>query len=302
MPTISSYVEWFLDLCETEKKLSPHTIKAYRIDLFQFATFVKDSKVDKVLLNSYIKYLNSQFAPRSAKRKIASIHTFYQVLCENDFLDSSPFESFRIKMRTPKQLPRIIPENIVQQLLHNAYCCFTLENIYTIRDIVVLELLFSTGMRVSELCALSDQSVQWTKHGIRFIVHGKGNKERIFELTNPDICELLIEYSTLFQAAIQKHHSFLINNWQRPLSPQSVRIIIQNHVKAAHISTHITPHMFRHTFATSLLESGVDIRYIQTLLGHSSISTTQIYTYVSTQKQTQLLAEHHPRSKMKFSL
>lgn len=302
MQTLSFCVEWFLDLCEKEKKLSPHTLKAYRTDLWQFLAFAKDTVVDKALLNSYMKYLNTHFSPRSAKRKIASVHTFYQALCENDYLESSPFETLRIKIRSPKQLPRIIPEHIVHQLLQNAYSCYTPKDIYTVRDIVVLELLFSTGMRVSELCALSDQSVQWTEHSIRFIIHGKGNKERILELTNPDVHKLLTAYSIHFQAAIQMQHSFLLNNRKRPLTPQSVRIIIQNHAIASHIKEHITPHMFRHTFATSLLEAGVDIRYIQSLLGHSSIATTQIYTHVSIQKQTQLLAEKHPRNKMKFSL
>ena len=113
---------------------------------------------------------------------------------------------------------------------------------------------------------------------------------------------LMEKYLYEFSAEIHECGAIMVNRDGRPLSTQSMRNIINRYTNSAHVSLHITPHMFRHTFATSLLEAGVDIRYIQALLGHSSISTTQIYTYVSTQQQTRLLAQNHPRGRMSFNL
>lgn len=302
MQILTSQIEWFLEMSQTQKRLSPHTIKAYRIDLSQFQRFLGDHIVDKATLGEYIKYLNATYSPRSAKRKLASVHAFYQTLMENDVIEHTPFDRLRVQIHPPKQLPRVIPEQVISILLQSAYNAYTPDKPLSLRDIIVLELLFSTGMRVSELCALSPRTVQLNEHSVRFIIQGKGQKERILELSNPELLALLKKYTSIFHDVINSQQSFLINNQYHPLSTQSVRRIIQRHINSVNINDHITPHMFRHTFATSLLEAGVDIRYIQSLLGHSSIATTQIYTYVATSKQSLLLAEHHPRNKMNFSL
>ena len=302
MQILTSQIEWFLEMSQTQKRLSPHTIKAYRIDLAQFQRFLGDHIVDKATLGEYIKYLNATYSPRSAKRKLASVHAFYQTLMENDVIEHTPFDRLRVQIHPPKQLPRVIPEQVISILLQSAYNAYTPDKPLSLRDIIVFELLFSTGMRVSELCALSPRTVQLNEHSVRFIIQGKGQKERILELSNPELLVLLKKYTSIFHDVINSQQSFLINNQYHPLSTQSVRRIIQRHINSVNINDHITPHMFRHTFATSLLEAGVDIRYIQSLLGHSSIATTQIYTYVATSKQSLLLAEHHPRNKMTFSL
>ena len=121
-------------------------------------------------------------------------------------------------------------------------------------------------------------------------------------MRTPDLAVVMERYMAEFAEDIFTAGTILVNRNHRPLAAQSVRRIIREYTALAHVDQHITPHMFRHTFATSLLEAGVDIRYIQSLLGHSSLSTTQIYTYVSTQRQTVLLSEKHPRSKMIFEL
>lgn len=295
-------VTCYLEMSKHEKRLSPHTIKAYQIDLNQFLSFVNNQQVDKELLSQYIKYLNSHFSPRTAKRKLASLHAFYRELEFNDQLDYNPFEKLRMRIHTPKQLPRTIPEHIVQELLNEAYHVYSLDIPWALRDIVVLELLFSTGARVSELCELTEQTFLLKEQGLQMIIHGKGDKERILELNSPELLHLLRLYYASFFERIRCHNRILINNHGDPLSPQSVRRIIKKYTNKLNISLSITPHMFRHTFATALLDAGVDIRYIQSLLGHSSISTTQIYTHVTTKRQAILLSENHPRNKMSFSL
>lgn len=300
--TLPELISWYLESDEHEKNLSPHTIKAYRIDLNQFLTFVDGRVVDNELLSQYIKHLNSHFSPRSAKRKIASVRAFYQELKLSGKLSSNPFEKLRVRIHTPKQLPRTIPEHIVKGLLNEAYSCYSPNIPWGLRDIVILELLFSTGVRVSELCELTERTFLLKEGSLRMIIRGKGDKERILELNSPELLRLLQLYCTTFSDQIHRHNRILINNRGKPLTPQSVRRIIKKYLNMLRVSFSVTPHMFRHTFATSLLDAGVDIRYIQVLLGHSSISTTQIYTYVSTRQQTILLSENHPRNKMSFSL
>lgn len=302
MQTLSSLITDYLEVGEYEKQLSPNTIKAYRIDLRQFLEFAGDVWPDKKTLNQYIKHINQTFAPRSVKRKLASVRAFYHEMELCGKLEENPFDKLHIRIQSPKQLPRIIPEQVVQALLQSAYDSYMPGCRETLRDIVVLELLFSTGLRVSELCALSKDTFQLSDSGLRLLINGKGRKERIIQVTTAELLRLLKTYYSEFSGEIETQKAILFNRRGCPLSPQSVRRIINKYLKQLGINNHITPHMFRHTFATSLLEAGMDIRYIQSLLGHSSISTTQIYTHVTARQQTILLAEKHPRGKMTFTL
>lgn len=302
MRALSALIADYLETGEYEKQLSPDTVKAYRIDLRQFVDFTSGEWADRDMLSQYIKYLNQNFAPRSAKRKLASVRAFYHEMDICGELAENPFDKLHIRIHSPQQLPRIIPEQIVHALLQAAYNSYTPGCREVLRDIVVLELLFSTGLRVSELCALSRETFLLTKSELRLLVLGKGRKERILQITTPELLQLVQIYCDTFSKEIQEQGAILFNRRGRPLSPQPVRRIISRYLSRIGGSTHVTPHMFRHTFATALLEAGMDIRYIQSLLGHSSISTTQIYTHVSAKQQTLLLAEKHPRSKMTFSL
>ena len=195
-----------------------------------------------------------------------------------------------------------VPSQVVYELLQSAYSTYSSGGRQALRDIVVLELLFCTGLRVSELCSLSKETFQLNSDGLRLLINGKGRKERIIQITTPELLRLLQIYYNEYCEEIQKQGAILYNQRGRPISPQSVRRIITRHLQKIHATCHVTPHMFRHTFATSLLEAGMDIRYIQSLLGHSSISTTQIYTHVAAERQASLLLELHPRGKMSFSL
>lgn len=302
MKALPKSIADYLDAGKYERKLSSDTLKAYRIDLRQFSEFVNGEWPDRDLLISYIKYLNQNFAPRSVKRKLASIRAFYHELKLDGTLDESPFDKLHIRIQSPKPLPRIIPNQIVHDLLQCAYAFYSPTRRNILRDIMVLELLFSTGLRVSELCALSKDTFLLEGSELRLLINGKGSKERILQIATPELLKLVRIYCREFHTEIQTQGFILFNQRGKPLSPQSVRRIIQKYLNRIGAEYHVTPHMFRHTFATSLLEAGMDIRYIQSLLGHSSISTTQIYTHVTTAQQTLLLAEKHPRGKMTFSL
>ncbi len=157
----------------------------------------------------------------------------------------------------------------------------------------MIELLFATGMRISELCSLDIKSVNLYDRTI--LIYGKGSKERKVQIGNDDVVSILERYKTDFQTEIQSCGHFFANQNGKELSDQAVRRMINRYTSLAAIDLHITPHMFRHTFATSLLEADVDIRYIQEILGHSSINITEIYTHVAMSKQRDILTTKHPR-------
>lgn len=302
MSELNEWIVSYLEMCECEKRLSPDTVKAYRIDLKQFQKFIGDEIVDGKILNQYIKHLNQNFSPRSAKRKLASLRAFFHEMELNETLQDNPFGKLHIRIHTPQQLPRVIPNYIVENLLKSVYDSYTPQNRITLRDILVIELLFCTGVRVSELCELTDDTFQLQEDMLRLVIKGKGRKERVIQITTPQLVDIARKYREAYIDEIHNSGVILFNRRGKCISPQSVRRIIAKHLKKIETSYHVTPHMFRHTFATSLLEAGMDIRYIQSLLGHSSISTTQIYTHVTPRQQTILLAEKHPRSKMNFVL
>lgn len=151
-------------------------------------------------------------------------------------------------------------------------------------------------MRISELCSLKPSDIDFESNNI--LIYGKGAKERIIQLGNQEVISALVLYQETFKKDIEICGYFFVNRLHHKLSDQSVRFMINHYAELAGISQHITPHMFRHSFATLLLEQDVDIRYIQRMLGHSSISTTEIYTHVSSTKQKDILTNKHPRNQM----
>lgn len=218
-------------------------------------------------------------------------------------MKENPFTKIKVKFQEPFLLPKTIPISTIQLILSSAYKLskeIISEYQYNtvLRDIAVLELLFATGIRVSELCSLTDKDVNLVEGTVK--IYGKGSKERIVQIGNPEVLSAVKNYRDVIGELRINSEYFFINRLQNRLSEQSVRMMINKYVDLSGVSTHITPHMFRHSFATLLLEEDVDIRYIQKLLGHSSIVTTQIYTHVSSSKQRDILTLKHPRNKIKM--
>ena len=266
MQTLSSLIAGYLETDEYEKQLSPDTIKAHRIDLRQFLDFTGGEWADKDMLNQYIKYLNQHFAPRSAKRKLASVRAFYHEMEICGEMKENPFDKLHIRIHSPQQLPRVIPEQVVQALLQSAYSAYTPTCQEVLRDIVVLELLFSTGLRVSELCALSKDTFLLNDSGLRLLVKGKGRKEPILQITTPELLQIVKTYYDVFSKEIQEQGVVLFSQRGRPLSPQSVRRIINKYLNRIGEFNHVTPHMFRYTFATLAivqLRHGIDVEEIR---------------------------------------
>lgn len=301
MTDIRLHINKYLDYCSQQKRLDKKTIKAYRIDLDQFANYISETQLTDITqdtLELYISYLHQNCQPKTVKRKIASLKAMFRYSEYKGLIIQNPFNKIQIKFREPTILPKTIPLHTVEYLLKaiysqqtNAKTAYQRKN--AIRDAAVCELLFATGMRISELCSLNVNDVNLQDGTI--LIYGKGSKERRLHLGNKDVITTLENYKTEFSAEIADCHNFFVNQSGRPLSDQTVRRMITKYTELAAIDLHITPHMFRHTFATSLLEADVDIRYIQEMLGHSSINITEIYTHVAVSKQRDILTSKHPR-------
>ena len=306
MYCLQDYLSEYLEYCQYRKRLDSKTLKAYRIDLKQYCLFSSELPecLSKHTIDLFITRLHKQYKPKTVKRKIASLKAFFHYMEYREIISDNPFSKLDIRFREPRLLPKTIPFHSIQAFLSALYtqknqarspyqlrCC--------IRDIAVIELLFATGMRISELCSLRPADIDLESNNI--LIYGKGAKERIIQIGNPEVISALTVYQNTFEEDISLCGYFFVNRLKHKLSDQSVRFMINRYAALAGIDQHITPHMFRHSFATLLLEQDVDIRYIQRMLGHSSISTTEIYTHVSNTKQKDILFHKHPRNLMRMN-
>lgn len=293
------HIDEFLNYCRYHKKLSDKTIRAYKIDLSQYGIF--SNELSKQALWDYIEYLNKKYKPKTAKRKLATLKAFIHFLLLQDLIDFNPFDKLETTIKEPLLLPKTIPLGVIAKLISFSYQQIVFaKSDYQIRSAVrntaILELLFATGARVAEICTLRSDNVDLLGNSVKF--YGKGSKERIIPIENFAVLSILRKYHSLFEKEIPDSGYFFVNKLGRRMTEQSVRNMINFYCKQCGVDMHITPHMFRHSFATLLLEEDVDIRYIQRMLGHSSITTTQIYTHVTSAKQKEILKTKHPRNKL----
>lgn len=298
----------YLHYCKFQKELDDKTIRAYKADLEQFITLIgeNENNPDKEKLNGYLFFLHRMYKQKTVKRKIASVKALFYYLEEEEIIEVNPFHKVKTKFKEEAILPKIIPRDVIEQLLEHLYKekslkeCSQWHKKIILRDIAVVETLFSTGLRISELCHLQSKYFD-LKNGV-LCIRGKGGKERYLQIGNNDVLSVLNVYKECFEAEIMKHGYFFVNRYGNPLSEQSARNMIHKYAQEIHADINITPHMFRHSFATYLMEEDVNIRYIQKMLGHTSITTTQIYTYVTTEKEKEILRTKHPRNRMNLGV
>lgn len=310
MKILENAAKGFIDHCKFEKNLSLKTIKAYQIDLRQLSEFIQRrnysnevSKITKVELREYLESI-AELKPKSIKRKVATFKSLFNFLEFEDTIEINPFRKMRINIKEQMSLPKALNKNQMNNIFKEVYKaksenaannCFG--GFEILRNIVVVELLFATGARVSEIANLKDNMIDVYTGELKIL--GKGNKERIIHICNAETLEILRNYRhSYFDRINLSGGYFLVNRINKRLSDQSIRGIVKHLSNKAEVQIHVTPHMFRHTVATLLLENDVDIKYIQSILGHSSIMTTQIYTHVNRDKQRQILDSKHPRKEI----
>jgi len=284
----------FIRHCRSIRKLSPHTVRAYELDLARASQFLGRraavAACDRARIHDYVRHLFDVRALKesSVKRHLATLRSFFRWLEEDRGGIEDPFRGTRIRIRMPKRLPRVIARADLRRLLRG-------EGATTFVDLtayVATELLFATGMRVSELASLLDAAVDLEEGTITIV--GKGNRQRRVFVPE-EIKSLLRDYRVARDRCASDADTFLINSRGAPASPQHIRRLVRTHGERCAVRERVTPHMFRHSVATYLLEEGVDIRYVQRLLGHRSISTTEIYTQVADAALKVRITERHPR-------
>lgn len=301
MTTLQTIINDYLELCQYQKRLDYKTLNAYRTDLEQFIEHISPATIEEITpatLEKFISQLHQKYKPKTVKRKIASLKAFFHYLEYKELITKNPFNKVQVKFREPVILPKTIPLSTAEAFLSTIYHQKnSAKTVYqrrnALRDAAVIELLFSTGMRISELCSLKINDVNLQDGSV--LIFGKGAKERCMHIGNENILSVLNEYKQDYLTEMLNCKHFFANQSGRVLSAQTVRRMINKYCSLAAIELHITPHMFRHTFATCLLEADVDIRYIQEMLGHSSINITEIYTHVALSKKKDILSTKHPR-------
>jgi len=276
----------FVEHCRITKGLSSHTLRAYECDLRHFALNVATDDVDKIdrdTLRAYGRGLLDQekLKPATVRRRIATLKVFFRWLEREQIVTANVFHRLEFSVRLPKRLPRALSGEEMTNLLRTANEDVSLSKERYEAQLMqfVVVTLFATGLRIGELTSLRLRDVSASDATID--VHGKGNKERRVYLTGRQAVNLLkafMKVRTTIEATTER---LLVTDNGQPITAQYIRGRLAALTARAGISRRVTPHMLRHTAATQLLEAGVDIRLVQRVLGHSSISTTQIYTHVT---------------------
>ena len=297
------YLEEFKTYLSVEKNFSEHTIKAYDSDIVSFILWLDGVSVTEVNFDKLREYLHFiqrfEYQKTTIARKTASIRTFYKFLFREKYIDSNPALSLSAPKR-PKPLPKFLTPEEVEQILNNV----KIDTPAGFRNRVILELLWATGMRVSELSGLNCGDVNFEENEIK--VFGKGAKERIVLMSNR-AKDYLLQYvnsarNLIVNPAyktppIDEDSPLFINNTGYRLQNKTIRKVINDTVEKIQLPKKVTPHVFRHSFATKLIENGADLRVVQELLGHSGISNTQIYTHVSMKHMKDVYESAHPHGR-----
>ena len=300
--TEKQYIEDFKTYLSVEKNFSEHTLAAYDSDIVSYILWLDNVSCTNVDFNKLREYLHFiqrfDYKKTTIARKVASIRTFYKFLFRERYIDSNPALSLSAPKR-PKSLPKFLTPEEVEQILNNV----KIETPAGFRNRVILELLWATGMRISELSNLNFGDLNLDENEIR--VFGKGAKERIV-LVSDRAKGYLVQYINSARKLIAPEYNtneinddtpLFINNTGYRLQNKTVRKVINEIVEKIELPKKVTPHVFRHSFATKLIENGADLRVVQELLGHAGISNTQIYTHISMKHMKDVYEAAHPHSK-----
>ncbi len=306
----------YLEYCKYEKNLSSLTLKAYQLDIKQFTRFIEEKaephQVNKELIRNYLHYLfERHLKATSIRRKMVCLKSFFTFLESEGRIGVNPFEKIKLAIRIPKKIPEImnlddvmillgLPRKDLEEIKKCAFHeidfsrCIDYRELQLIQNIVILEILFATGMRVKELSNLNIDDIDTSRKIVK--VNGKGDKQRIMPIPTDGIVHLLTSYISLRTQQDPGAIWLFTNRFNKRMRTPSIRAIVHKYAIRAKFQKRVTPHTFRHTTATMLLENGTDIRFVQALLGHTSITTTQLYTHVSEIAQRRVITLNHPRN------
>ncbi|WP_078430707.1 tyrosine recombinase XerC [Alkalihalobacterium alkalinitrilicum] len=299
--TTRKSIDDFVFYLQVEKNCSKHTIENYLLDIEDFVSYMKENNLSEFsvvtyhFVRGYLSALHEyKYARTTIARKISALRSLYRFLLRENKVNENPFASTH-SPKTGKRLPTFLYEQEMEQL----FSSFDDSKVLDQRDKALIEILYSSGLRVSECCQLKTEDIDFSI-GTAFVI-GKGRKERYVPVGSYalDALQNYIEdgRNQLLSKSKSGPHDVLFLNFRGgPLSDRSVRDILKKRVEKASLIMHVSPHMLRHTFATHLLNNGADLRVVQELLGHSHLSSTQIYTHVTKDRLKDVYNKHHPRA------
>ncbi|MFA4888826.1 MAG: tyrosine recombinase XerC [Candidatus Omnitrophota bacterium] len=289
---MEKYIEKFTRYLEIEKNYSGHTILNYSLDLLDFEKFLGSSQIDKVdylFLRKYLAALKERkLGNRSVARRLSALRSFFRFLTREGYLKTNPI----LMLSSPKleqHLPSLMTEEETAQLIESAFAKDK-DDERGMRDRAILETFYSTGIRISELSSLGVEDIDFISGIVK--VFGKGKKERIVPIGETAIVSLR-KYLGMRK---KQNTKIFLNKNGKPISSRGVRLIVEKYLRLAGIKHGVSPHTFRHSFATHLLNRGADLRTVQELLGHANLSTTQIYTHLTTERLKNVYDKSHPRA------
>ncbi len=295
-------VNYFIKKTSNARNLSPLTIKAYQSDLHDFINYDSLQLEEKDII-SYINDLriNRNLKDTSIKRKLVTLNLFYQCLIEDDLINHNPLLKIKFNFKKEKRLPKTLSIREVSRLLKSinnqllsSFSPFA--QYINFRDAAILDLLITTGIRINELSSLKLEDVIY--HDRTILFHGKGRKQRLIYISSQITWDRLKNWLKLRNNIECKNRFVFLNRYHNQLSIYAIEDIYSKYRDLSHINNKSTPHYLRHTFATNLLANGADIRSVQEILGHSSITTTQIYTEVTNKRKKRILSKFNYRNKL----
>lgn len=285
----------FLKYLKIEKNYSSYTILNYGKDLKIFLKFLNFEKIDKLkdidykIIRKFLEFLyEEEYNNKSIARHISSLRSFFKYLLKEELINKNP-----MNLITNPKLDKKLPQFLYYDELEKILSVPDKTTLFGMRDLTILETFYSTGIRVSELVNIKIKDIDFSSRTIKIL--GKGNKER-YVLYGKVLSDYFESYLTK-RNLVAKCDYLFINKYGLQLTDRGIRYIIDNVLKKGAISNHISPHTLRHTFATHLLDNGADLRVVQELLGHESLSSTQVYTHVSNEHLREVYLKNHIRNK-----
>ncbi|MFH0918082.1 MAG: tyrosine recombinase XerC [Candidatus Omnitrophota bacterium] len=290
---MEKYIDKFVRYLEIEKNYSVHTVTNYKLDLAGFNKFIAGMELEKIDYLNLRKYLavlkEKNFGNRTVGRKLSTLRSFFRFLCREGHIKTNPI----LMLSSPKlekHLPSFMTEDEVYRLIESAFAK-TPKDFLGLRDRAILEVFYSSGLRISELVGLNLEDVDFISGILK--IRGKGKKERIVpvgETALATVRKYLEKRKKLTAEAL------FLNNHHRRITTRGVRFLLVKYLKASGMKSGVSAHTFRHSFATHLLNHGADLRTVQELLGHANLSSTQIYTHLTTDKLKSVYDKAHPHA------
>lgn len=292
----------FLSTMRSTKNLSDKTITAYHSDLIDFCRYICDSDIAEDTILNYVRYLSKKKLKDSTiNRKLIVLKMFFEYLYHNHYIDQNYYLSHKFKFKKERKLPKTLTVNEVSRLID--YLTEQEKNASTVfskwkstRNLALIDILISTGIRVAEASAISINDIAMTERVI--LIHGKGRKQRLIYISCQETWDNLKDWIKLRKSMNLPTDKLFLNRYGKQLSIHGIEYIFNSARDLCEINSNATPHYLRHTFATNLLANGADLRSVQEILGHSSVSTTEIYTEVTVERKKQVLKKYNYRNKI----